>query len=77
MKVKSKMKNTNYEIMYPNIHVQLSGEDGNAFMIMAKVRKAMRSAGVKDEAIQRYLSEAMSGDYNNLLRVTMQWVDVS
>ena len=28
-----------------DIEVQLSGEDGNAFAIMARVQKALRSAG--------------------------------
>jgi hypothetical protein len=30
----------------------------------------------KDERDQ-YLSEAMAGDYDNLLRVTMDWVNVA
>ena len=54
--------------------VKLVGIDGNAFMIMGTVTKALRSAGFSKEEIVQYQSEAMSGDYDNLLQVTMSWV---
>jgi len=55
--------------------VQLVGEDGNAFSIMARVGMALRKAGADKEYIDQYQQEAMSGDYDNLLAVTMQYVD--
>jgi hypothetical protein len=55
--------------------VQLVGSDGNAFAIMGKVQKALRQAGYPKEEIDRYLAEATSGDYDNLLQVTMEWVE--
>ena len=58
-----------------NIKVQLTGQDGNAFAIMGKVTKALRSNGHKN-LVKEYQDEAMSGDYNNLLRVTMNYVEV-
>lgn len=61
---------------YPNVVVQLVGRDGNAFAILAAVRKALRRAGVSKEEIDQYVEEAMSGDYDHLLAVTMQTVDV-
>jgi len=61
-------------VKYPEIEVQLTGEDGNAFFIMGKVAKAMKRNGVSQEEIDAYLKEAKSGDYDNLLRVTMDWV---
>lgn len=51
--------------------VKLIGEDGNAFYILGKVSKALP----KEEAI-KYRKEAMSGDYDNLLAVTMKYVEV-
>ena len=54
--------------------VKLAGIDGNAFMIMGTVTKALRGAGFSKEEIVQYQSEAMSGDYDNLLQVTMSWV---
>ena len=54
--------------------VKLAGIDGNAFMIMGTVTKALRGAGFSKEEIVQYQSQAMSGDYDNLLQVTMGWV---
>ena len=56
--------------------VKLVGEDGNAFSIMGRVKKALRRAGADQEYIDRYLSEATSGDYDHLLVVCMKYVDV-
>ena len=36
----------------------------------------MRRNGYSKEEIDQYLKEAKSGDYDNLLRVTMEWVNV-
>lgn len=55
--------------------VKLIGEDGNAFAIMGRVVRALRKAGYSSEKVAEYRKEAMSGDYNHLLAVTMDWVD--
>ncbi len=57
------------------VKVKMVGEDGNAFMIMGRVTRALRRAGHED-LINEYRKEAMSGDYDNLLRVTMKYVKV-
>jgi len=62
---------------YPDVEVQLTGEDGNAFAIMGAVGKALRRAGVSKEEIDQFNKEAMSGDYDNLLQTAMKWVDVN
>jgi hypothetical protein len=62
---------------YPEIEVQLTGQDGNAFAIMGAVSKGLRSNGVSKEEIDQCMNEMMSGDYHNLLRVAMSWVAVS
>lgn len=56
--------------------VKLIGEDGNAFAILGRVTRALREAGYSKDHIQRYQREAMEGDYNHLLMVTMEYVDV-
>ena len=61
---------------YKNISVQLTGQDGNAFAIMAKVSGALRRNDVAESEVEQYLSESMSGDYDNLLRTAMSWVNV-
>ena len=57
-----------------NVHVTLVGEDGNAFAIMSRVKRAMECAGHKELAAQ-YLKEATSGDYDHLLQVSMEYVE--
>jgi hypothetical protein len=64
------------ETKYPEVEVQLTGQDGNAFYILGATQKAMRRAGIDQEAIAAYMEEAQSGDYDNLLRVTMRTVTV-
>ena len=59
-----------------NVTVELVGQDGNAFSIMGRVTSAMKRAGVDREIINEYQREAMSGDYNHLLQVTMEYVEV-
>jgi ribosomal protein S9 len=59
-----------------DIKVQLTGRNGNAYAIMSAVSKALRQAGVSEEEINQYQDESMSGDYNNLLNVAAQWVNV-
>ena len=60
-----------------DIQVQLIGKDGNAFAVMGAVQRALRKAGASKEEINQYLKDAMSGDYDNLLRTTMDWVEVA
>jgi len=60
-----------------DIEVQLSGNDGNAFAIMAAVRRALKTAGATPEELSQYQEESMSGDYDHLLRVAMEWVEVA
>lgn len=59
-----------------DIAVQLTGNDGNAFAIMGSVKSALKKAGATQEEISQYMNESMSGDYDNLLRVACQWVEV-
>ncbi len=62
---------------YPHVKVRLVGKDGNAFFILARVRKAMEQAKVPDEEWQAFRKEATSGDYYHLLATVMKWVDAS
>jgi hypothetical protein len=60
---------------HPEVQVQLSGQDGNAFAILGRTTAALRAAGVPQEEIDAYFAEATSGDYDHLLQTTMAWVD--
>lgn len=70
------MANTS-EVKYPEIEVQLVGEDGNAFYIIGRVQNALRRGGVPAEEVSEFANEAMSGDFDHLLATCMKWVDVS
>ena len=63
-------------VKYPEIEVQITGNDGNAYAIMSSIQKAMRRAEIPQHEIEQYLNQSMSGGYDNLLRVAMNWVTV-
>lgn len=56
--------------------VDLDGEDGNAFFILARVRKAGKKVGWTDEDIDTFTKKATSGDYDHLLRTVMEYCEV-
>ena len=70
---------------YPDIEVQLTGEDGNGFFIAARVRTAIRNhlfrvdgwdrSEASDEALS-FFNEALSGNYEHLLDTCQRWVTV-
>jgi len=63
-------------VKYPNAKVRLVGEDGNAFAILARVSAALKAEGCCRCSIEDFQKKAMSGDYNNLLGVVMEYVCV-
>jgi hypothetical protein len=63
------------QIRHPEITVQLTGNDGNAYTILGTLQKALRKAGHGDE-VAAFLTEATSGDYDHLLATCMRWVTV-
>ena len=63
-------------VRYPEIIVQLSGEDGNALAVLGRVRKALRKAKVPATAIDEFIESAMADDYDHLLRICQSWVTV-
>ena len=64
------------EVKFPDVEVELVGGDGNAFVILGKVSKALRRAGHGDQ-VEQFMSEATEGDYDHLLQTAMRWVNVS
>lgn len=62
---------------YPEIEVQLVGTDGNALALVGKVGRALRKGGASSEEVDEFYAQAMSGDYDHLLRTCMEWVEVS
>lgn len=64
------------QVKYPEIEVQLTGNDGNAFAIMGAVSAALKRAKVNQLEIDQYINRSTSGDYENLLRVAASFVTV-
>ncbi len=65
------------EPKYPDIEVQLTGQDGNAFNLMGIVNRALRKADVSQEDQDLFIKEATAADYNHLLSTCMKWVNVN
>ena len=61
---------------YPDITVDLIGHDGNAFTVLGRCRKAARDAGLSEDEIATFMTEATAGDYDHLLQTAMRWFDV-
>ena len=60
---------------YPNINIELVGEDGNAYSILGRCTLALKRNGLRDE-VEAFRKEATSGDYDNLLRTVLAWFSV-
>lgn len=64
------------QIKYPNINIDLVGEDGNAFSIIGRCTRALKRNGLNDQ-VETFRKQATSGDYNNVLKTVMIWFSVS
>ncbi len=56
--------------------VNLIGEDGNAFSILARVSRAFRQAGKTKEEFDEFHEKATSGDYSNLLATVEEYCEI-
>ena len=52
----------------------LEGVDGNAFAIMGYTAKALKTVGLGN-LVDEMREKATSGDYSNLIRVCMGYID--
>lgn len=52
----------------------LVGIDGNAFAVMGYTARALKNEGLRDLVDEMY-KRAMSGDYDNLLCVCLEYID--
>lgn len=56
--------------------VELSGQDGNAFVIIGKCMKAGRKAGWDQTKLNAIRDEFTSGNYDNVLVTAMKYFEV-
>lgn len=62
--------------MEKKIKLKIIGTDGNAFAILGKAREAARRGKMPKETLDKFMSEATSGDYNHLLATCMEYFEV-
>jgi hypothetical protein len=55
--------------------VELVGHDSNALAIIGTVARALKRAGNSREVVDGFRAEAMSDDYDHLLRVAMSYTE--
>lgn len=53
----------------------LVGADGNAYCIMGYVKSALKREKCSKDKIDEYIKEATSGNYDNLVQVSMKVLD--
>jgi len=61
---------------YPRAKVRLVGEDGNAFAIIGRTRRALQHAGADADDIATFIREATASDYDQLLATVLRWAEV-
>lgn len=66
------------KIRYPQVKVQLTGENGNAYMVIGLTTRAMKKAGIPAEDVTKFQHDCFNqASYDHLLQLVMQTVDVS
>lgn len=65
------------DVQFPNVSVDLVGENGNIFNLMGVVCRAMKKAGCSNEQMQEFkLAVTSAGSYDEALRIIMRTVNV-
>lgn len=59
------------------LDLPLLGRDGNAFLIIGRLRAALKRAGASPEYIEAVTADATSGDYDHVLQVAMREIEAS
>lgn len=60
---------------YPNIRVPLSKMDSNSFLILGRCNTLMKENGLQEE-FPVFLKQAISKDFDTLIRTVMDWFNV-
>ena len=62
---------------YPKVKVKLIGCDGNAFAIIGACLKEAKRKGLTKDQLDEFKTEAMSSDYDHLLKTCMDYFEVN
>ena len=60
---------------YPEITIQMTGEDGNGMLIVSRAARLLMHNEVDREEVDAFRAEALGGDYDHLLRTIMRWMN--
>jgi len=71
---KSKWRGNYTMPRYPQIKIRLNVSDG--FSIMGKVYEALKNANISMNEIREYQKEAMKSDYDHILQVSHEWIEI-
>ena len=64
------------ELAKTGVVVKLIGEDGNVFNVIGRTQKALRRAGLEDEAKEFVDRAFKAGSYDKVLRLVMEYCEV-
>lgn len=64
-----------HEVPYTDAVVQLTGQNGNAILILGLVRRGILHSN-HPELADQFMNEATDGDYDHLLRTCMRYVSI-
>jgi hypothetical protein len=62
---------------YPDVEVQLSGEDGNVFLVIGRVERALKREGLYAAAREFNAAAHNAQSYDEVIQLAMDTVDVS
>jgi hypothetical protein len=57
------------------VKLELVGLNGNAYVLLGAFQRAARKQGWSPDEIKKVMTEATSGDYDNLLRVLVSYCE--
>ena len=60
--------------IFQSVHLDITGEDGNAFMIMAVVLKCLLQSGYSKNELEELQKEMMSSDYDHLCQIARKYI---
>jgi len=64
-------------IRYPTVTADLIGGDGNIFVIIATVERALRRAGVSADERSAFRKDMIASEsYDDAIQAVMRWVEV-
>jgi len=62
---------------YGQYKIKIVGGNGNAFMLLSSAKRQLREQNADPKIFDEFSKEAMSGDYDHLLKTFLKFFDVS